>query len=75
MLKKKKIKKSIWRKFNMLNMSVTAVSVLSSFLIVSTSSSVQEYQVKQASKEPLFYSVQRVADAFDLYNTKRFSKE
>ena len=56
-------------------MSVAAVSVLTSFLIVSTSGSVQDYQVNQTSKESLLYSVQRVADAFDLYNTKRFPKE
>ncbi len=75
MRRKKKFKKRILRKFNAINLIIAIVSVLASFMIVSVSGSVQEYQTQQSSRKNLLYSAKRLADAFDFYNEKRFAKE
>jgi len=75
MRKKKRIKKSMFRKLNRMNLSIAGFAILSSFLVVSACGSIQEYQTKGLSKNSVMYSAQRLADAFDLYNEKRFARE
>ena len=75
MHKKRRIKKTLKRKFNLTNLSIASLSILTSFIVVSISSSFQQQQISQPSQNNLLYSAVRLADAFDLYNEKRFAKE
>ena len=75
MLKKRRIKKTIWRKLNTVNLSITAMSIFVSFMIVSVGNSFQISQNQQSSQNNLQYSALRLADAFELYNEKRFAEE
>ena len=67
---KSKTKKSI----TLFNSVIFLFSISVGFLIVCISGSVQESKFKASKDGVLEHSAIRLADAFEIYNQKRFSK-
>jgi len=73
-MKRKKVKKRRRSpKINGFYIGLSVFSVLVSFCIVSLCGFIQEYQLRP-KVDSLAYSAARLADAFDFYNQRRFSK-
>lgn len=71
---KRRIKKTIKRSLTMFNFGVMSLCVLASLMIVSIGNATQGSRYLSSRKVDIVYSAQRLADAFDLYNEKRFSQ-
>lgn len=70
---KRRIRKRARRKINAADVGIAAGAILISFCMVSISGYIQESQARKLNGPPdLTHSVFRLANAFDLYNQKRF---
>ena len=58
---------------NCINFIFAIVAIAVSFSIVTFSGAVSNPQATQAKSDTLIYSANRLADAFELYNQKRFT--
>ncbi|MBU0468156.1 MAG: hypothetical protein KKF78_01105 [Candidatus Omnitrophica bacterium] len=70
----RKIKTKIKKSFTFLNSVIFLFSVSIGFLIVYISGSFQESKFRSSKYGILEHSAVRLADAFEIYNQKRFSK-
>ncbi|MCD4781811.1 MAG: hypothetical protein K8S27_14890 [Candidatus Omnitrophica bacterium] len=75
MWKKKRRKNKFIKSINPFNISVTCISILTGCLLVNILSIFQAGPVKASQLESLATSTLRIADAFDYYNSNRFSSQ
>ena len=67
-------KKKIRKKMNMPNFIIASVAILASFFIVNMSGAIQIQREGSYKADNLVSSATRIADAFEIYNQKRFSQ-
>ena len=70
----KRRNKKLFRKINSANLVISLGSVLVSFFIVSVCGAIQTQRTTMPQADSLGYSALRIADAFELYNQKRFNQ-
>lgn len=70
--KRKTIKDKIAKKFRGLNLGIAILSVFIGYMIVSFLGNETKNHAINNSSESLVESADRLADAFELYNKKRF---
>jgi len=62
------------RFFTFANVGIFVGAILAGFSLVSLVDGFQTHQIRRFNTEPVNISVVRIADAFELYNNKRFPK-
>ena len=72
--KHRKLKSKIKKSLTVLNSVIFLFSISIGFLIVHISGSVKEIKFKNSKYGALEHSSIRLADAFEIYNQKRFSR-
>ncbi len=71
-MKRRKIRKPFWLRFNSFNVSVSLLAVFTSYFIVTACGAVPELNSYQVREGGLTHSAIRLAEAFEEYNQKRF---
>ena len=69
-----RFKKKIRKKMNMPNFIIVLIAIMASFLIVNISGAIQIQREGSYKVDSLVSSATRIADAFEIYNQKRFSQ-
>ncbi len=73
-MKNRSLKSKIIKKINAANIMTVLVSVAVSFVIVHVQGHISYSSNRMSKSDSLISSAGRIADAFEIYNQKRFSQ-
>ncbi len=71
-MRQKTLKNRLMSMMGGFNLFIIIASIVASFTVTKVCGAVQEIKVKETKQENLLYAVNRVADAFEWYNERRF---